>query len=232
MGPVYLFSVLACLFGHLLPDLWTGWGTRIFLPFSDARVTLDWTVVVDPLVTLPMLVATVWAWRARGSSIRRVMSTGLAVTGIYLALRVAVQQTLGASVRAAYGTAPVRVFPAPLGLFRWRFVTTLPDGYAAGVVAVGRGVEEQRRVTTDLALAARAHALPEAREILAWARWPVFEERPSASGHVLSIGDLRYHLDGEPTLRFLLSVDTEGKVTDAKLDRGGSMRDLIARWRR
>jgi inner membrane protein len=232
VGPIYLYAMIAFVFAHLLPDLWTGWGTRIFLPMSDARMTLDWTVVVDPLVTLPMLVATVWAWRARRASIRRVLASGLAVTAIYVMSRVAVQQALTASVREMYGSDPVRVFPAPLSVLSWRYVATLPDGYAAGVVALGRGATEQRRVTTDVALLARARALPQAQEILAWARWPVLEERPSGSGQVLSIGDLRYHLDGQPTLRFLLELDDSGKVTSARLDRGASMREMISRWRR
>src|SRR5688500_15397671 len=35
------WSLPAVLLAHLLADAWTGWGTRLWLPFSDARVTLD-----------------------------------------------------------------------------------------------------------------------------------------------------------------------------------------------
>ncbi|MFP2933946.1 metal-dependent hydrolase, partial [Pyxidicoccus sp. 3LG] len=61
--PVFLASLASVVLAHLLPDLWTGWGTRLLLPFSDARLSLDWTGVVDPWVTLPLLAGAGVAWR-------------------------------------------------------------------------------------------------------------------------------------------------------------------------
>ena len=62
--PVYLPAWAAVVPAHLLPDPWTGWGTRLFLPFSTPGFALDWTMVLDPLVTLPLLVAAVVACAA------------------------------------------------------------------------------------------------------------------------------------------------------------------------
>ena len=35
--PVFLASLVSVLFAHLLPDLWTGWGTRVLLPLMGKQ---------------------------------------------------------------------------------------------------------------------------------------------------------------------------------------------------
>lgn len=52
---LWLFSWLA-LFTHLLLDAFTAYGTQLYLPFSDARVSFDSINVVDPVYTVPLLV--------------------------------------------------------------------------------------------------------------------------------------------------------------------------------
>ena len=70
------------------------------------------------------------------------------------------------------------------------------------------------------------------REALAWARFPVVRGGPAdASGHRIEIADLRYHLRGEPTLAFVMSIAANGTVADAHLKRGGSVGELLRRWR-
>jgi len=160
-APVYLQSFLAVLFAHLLPDLWTGWGTRLLLPFSDQRLSLDWTSVVDPLVTLPMLVCAVLAWRRRRVEWRRPMLVGLAITSAVLGLRIGLSQVLSSEVAATYGTREGKVFPDTLSLFQWRYVVPTTEGYAAGAVTL-RGVTEQRRTPVDRVLLSSLGGVPAA----------------------------------------------------------------------
>jgi inner membrane protein len=70
------------------------------------------------------------------------------------------------------------------------------------------------------------------REALAWARFPLVSTAPRANGGAeVRIGDLRYHLNGEPTLQFILELSPEGGLRDARLERGGSAKELLRRWR-
>jgi inner membrane protein len=231
---IFLWSLPAVLFAHLLADAWTGWGTRLALPFSDARVTLDWMMVVDPLFTLPLLVGALWGIRQR-TFIRRAVLTGAAVSCLYLATRVAIRAELTARVQASYPDAEaVQVFPSWLGPIHWRYVAVVGDSYAVGSVDAFTAPREQavhRRAPPD-ALSPLARSSSTVREALAWARFPVVDERPRApSGVELSIADLRYHLNGAPTLSFHIELDERAHVVSATLDRGGSARSLMDRFR-
>jgi inner membrane protein len=48
---------------HIYCDVWTSYGTRVWWPFLDSRVTTDWVAVVDLFLTVPLVVGTLWALR-------------------------------------------------------------------------------------------------------------------------------------------------------------------------
>jgi inner membrane protein len=230
---VYLQALLAVLFGHLLPDAWTGWGTRLFLPWSAERARLDLTVVVDPMVTLPLLVAAVFAFRRRARDYRRPLWLGLGVTGLYLIARLGIQLALVSTVTAAYGAGEVNVFPAPLRVLQWRYVVARDDSYAVGVVELFGDPVEQGRYPRAPELAAGVRGRPIGDEVLAWARYPAIRVSDAAAGgKTVAIADLRYHAGGEPTLEFEIDLDALGAVRAARFNRGGSPRELLERFRR
>jgi inner membrane protein len=231
---LFAWGLPAVLFAHLLSDAWTGWGTRLLLPFSDARVTLDWMMVVDPLFTLPLLVGALWGLRRR-TLVGRALLTGAAVSCLYLAARVTIRAGLMARTEASYPAAEtVQVFPSWLGPTHWRYVAVVGDHYAVGRVSVFFAPEEQavHRRTADAGMSLGSHSNATVREALAWARFPLVKEQPRLpSGVRVRIADLRYHLNGEPTLSFELELDDHGRVLSATLDRGGSARSLWERFR-
>ena len=51
---LWLFSFLA-LFTHVLLDAFTTYGTQLFLPFTDWRVSFDSINIIDPFYTVPLL---------------------------------------------------------------------------------------------------------------------------------------------------------------------------------
>lgn len=233
LGPLYVRALVSVPLAHLLPDLWTGWGTRLLLPFSDQRFALDWTMVVDPFFTVPLALAALWTMLrpARG---RRAFSLGVGVSVVYLVFRVATAQHLTDVVREANPSATsVHVFPAPLGVVRWRYVARFGLDYAAGSVALGSAPHEEARVSslpTGPVPEAFA-AVPTVREALAWARFPVVRLEPlQGGGQRIEVADLRYHLRGAPTLAFIMVLRGDGTVTEARLERGGNLRELFARW--
>lgn len=232
--PVFLASLASVVFAHLLPDVWTGWGTRLLLPFSDRRLSLDWTMVVDPWVTLPLLVGAAVAWRRRHAAWRRALLVGLACSAGYVGARVAAWGVLTRRVEATYAAAEsVRVFPLPFSVGTWRYVATLPGGVlAAGDVPLVGAPREARRVEASVdALPRDVRAVGPVREALAWARFPVVTVTASDGGREVRIADLRYHLRGEPTLAFVIRLDAANAVSEARLERGGSVGELLRRWR-
>jgi inner membrane protein len=231
---VFLWSLPTVLFAHLLADAWTGWGTRLALPFSDARVTLDWMMVVDPLFTLPLLVGALWGIRRR-TLVRRALLAGAMVSCVYLATRIAIRTELTHRVQGSYPNAEtVQIFPSWLGPTRWRYVAAYADRYVVGNVNAFEAPQERatHHRTSNAALSALGHSNETVREALAWARFLIVREEPRASSVVrLSIADLRYHLNGAPTLSFHIDLDDRARVVSAVLDRGGSARSLWERFR-
>jgi inner membrane protein len=232
LGELYARALFAVPIAHLLPDLWTGWGTRLLLPFSERRLALDWTMVVDPFFTLPLLVA-LSAVALRRADFRRAFRWGVLVSGAYLVVRVALLQAASAEVRRAYPAAHgVSVFPALFGLTRFRYVASVGGEYRAGSVAIGSAPEEEARAAPFPTghLPEGVASVPTVREALDWARFPVVRAEPEGGGYRVEVADLRYHLRGQPTLAFVMSV-SEGRVTAARLERGGSARELFDRYR-
>jgi inner membrane protein len=253
-GPVYLTASASVLFAHLLADAWTGWGTRLFLPLTSARVTLDWMMVIDPWFTLPLLAGAVVAFLRR-PFFRRSLLMGGGVALSYLALRIGLQAHAATNVRAAYREAgAVSVFPEVLGVTRFRYVVSVGDGHAAGEVgAFAPAVEKVREFETyrepprqfrrhlisgiyicdsPLCIARRAgSSVPALREALSWARFPVVRTKSLPNfGTRFEVTDLRYYWDGQPTLTFVIDVDRQNKQLAARLDRGGTARALFERW--
>jgi inner membrane protein len=253
--PVYLVSLASVLFAHLLADTWTGWGTRLFLPLVPARAALDWMMVIDPWFTLPLLAGALVALRRR-AQFRRWLLMGGAVAAAYLALRLGLKAHVTATVRAAYpAESGVFVFPEVLSVTRFRYVVSLGNGHAAGNVGLLAPAEEKvrdfdtyrepplhlrrhlysgiYRCDSPYCVADRAgrHA-PALREAIDWARFPVVSiEGLPPSGTRYRVADLRYYWDGRPTLTFVVDVDQKGKQTAARLERGGTTRELLDRWR-
>jgi inner membrane protein len=216
---------------HLLADLWTGWGTRLLLPFSEGRLALDWTMVVDPWFTLPLVAAAAWSLRRR-RDFQRAFRLALLVCATYLLLRVGTSHYLERFVARAYPQAEsVRVFPVALGVTRLRYVARLGPHYAAGEVSLA-GTSEQARVLAlpDGPVPGALLANATVREALEWARFPVVSLTHQATSTQIRVADLRYHLSGHPTLTFVIDVTDEGRIAGARLDRGGSPRDLLRKW--
>lgn len=73
---------------HPLLDCFTVYGTQIFLPFSNTRVSWDNIAVVDPAYTLPFLFCLIVAsFYHRHSKTRMVWNTlGIVISGLYMAL--------------------------------------------------------------------------------------------------------------------------------------------------
>lgn len=77
---IYLFAFLGyCLSGVL--DAFTSYGTHLFWPLTDSRTALNIISVIDPVFTLILLVAVIFAFKKYTPNAARI---GLLFAGIYL----------------------------------------------------------------------------------------------------------------------------------------------------
>ena len=126
---------LLCLFGlvlgyaHLLLDLPTSYGTEFLWPISYHRFALDWVAVVDPVVTVVLIVGVIGAWRAgrRGHARgERVAAAGLIVAIAYICFggvqHARAMQVLGRQTAGLGEPIARAVIPQVPTTFVWRLV--------------------------------------------------------------------------------------------------------------
>ncbi len=140
-GEVIGWSLLG-FFSHGPLDLCTSYGTSLLWPLTDQRLSLDVISVIDPIATIPMVLAASLAVRTQG---RWLSLAGLVWLVTYLCLG-AVQQSrvesVGSEVAQARGHQPnhLRAMPSLGNLLAWRVVYEFDgrffvDGVGAGPTA-------------------------------------------------------------------------------------------------
>lgn len=138
---------LLAVFSHIFCDLWTSYGTRVWWPFSDARVALDWVAVVDPLLTVPLILLTVLELRRVGAG-KRLPAMGLVWVAAYLSLA-AFQH--GRATRAvetwladqgASATERLTVKPSFANIIVWRAMIKDASGVRVAAVRCGWGASQ------------------------------------------------------------------------------------------
>jgi inner membrane protein len=109
-------TLLFCTLGyatHALLDAATSYGTMLFWPFSDARISGSIVAVIDPLFTLPLAALVAASVLRKDPLFARL---GLAWGAFYLALATAQHFAaidMGRAIAAARGHAPQRLEVKP-----------------------------------------------------------------------------------------------------------------------
>jgi inner membrane protein len=129
-------AVFLCLSTHAVIDAMTVYGTRLYWPFFPDPVGVGSVFIIDPVYTLPLLIAVIWAlcqstWTAR---FRNAVVLALAVSTGYLGLSVAVQahvERKAQEIFAARGNAPDRVFAiaTPFNILLWKVIGLRENSY-------------------------------------------------------------------------------------------------------
>lgn len=91
---LWVLSFLA-LFTHMLLDAFTSFGTQLFLPFTDWRVSFDSISIIDPVYTVPLLIGTlISVFKYKKSDKKRGLpnTIGLIVSSLYLLFTLANKQ--------------------------------------------------------------------------------------------------------------------------------------------
>jgi inner membrane protein len=130
----------------ILLDCFTVYGTQLFLPFSDYPVGFNSLAIVDPIVTIPLLIGVIWSlFLRRDSRFRRIPnSSALAIVTIYVVvITPAIKATVGGYFEQSlegrdinysrYMSAPT-IFNAIL----WRMTAESDEGYWVGYYSLLR----------------------------------------------------------------------------------------------
>lgn len=165
----------AVLAAHILGDLITSYGTKVFKPVYDAPLAFPITFIIDPIFTFILLAGVVAAlWKKR--VLYAAISGGVLLA--YLCLQLFAQQwaeDIGRKQALAIGVpdAPVVVFPQPLSPFNWKIVVVQGETYHRAYVNL---LEHEPRVAdTDansFSLLRAAYQPVDAATWKEYPRWP------------------------------------------------------------
>lgn len=199
---LYLFCFLGYL-SHGILDSFTSYGTYLWWPFFDSRITWNWISVIDPLFTLPLILLL-----AAAAIRRRRLWHGLAVAWAVLYLgwggvqQYRAEQTLLAWAQAQGMSVEAHVAkPAFANLVLWRGV--LDDGESLQAVAIRQlpfagtqiypGESVPRLETGDLPEATRLAR--DLRRFDVFSGGWLFRYPPEETGDDWFVGDFRYAID-------------------------------------
>lgn len=239
------------LLTHPLLDWCTAYGTQLLSPVSGGRFAIDAVGILDPVYSVPLLVATGLALCRRGAQrvARPVAIAALVFTTLYLALGVGVSQYLASRGRAVLGrqveTARIeRIRAMPVALCSnqlWRVVADLGEGRVAAAYTriwapddmVFSFYESDRGPLVDAALASR-----EGR-IFTWFadNYLTVHQEVVDGKQTVFLADRRYGRFTEPS-RSLFGARAvfgpEGRLLSVRRERGRGgfdiKRELSAAW--
>lgn len=149
----FIFAVWST---HVLIDCFTVYGTLVLWPFSDARVGFNHLFIVDPLFTLPMLIALArLAFLRTKKQIpqrRRINAWGLGIASAYALVSIAMKFVASAGFDADLGRRDAKVIrrmeaPTPFNILLWRSVADCGDSLWIGYRTVFESMKTPVRWT-------------------------------------------------------------------------------------
>ena len=126
-----------CLFTHVLLDLFTSWGTQILWPLDD-RFALKTIFVIDPLYTIPLVIALIMVWRTKDAILRKkYIVRGLLISSSYLLLSCfikiyALNQFEKALSNRGIQYSEIIVKPTAFNLILWNANVATAENYLLG----------------------------------------------------------------------------------------------------
>ncbi|MGH8082666.1 MAG: metal-dependent hydrolase [Lysobacter sp.] len=134
----WFWAMQAALLTHPLLDAFTVYGTQLLWPLPVKPVMWSSVFIIDPLYTVWLLIACIWAWFARERrSAQPALVVGLALSSLYLggslwAKHRVEQDAAPALARLGLENAPRFSVPMPFNTLLWRVVAMTPDGFVEG----------------------------------------------------------------------------------------------------
>jgi inner membrane protein len=187
---------------HIFFDLVTPFGTKIFLPFSAARYSLDWMFIIDPIFTallgLPLLFGKIFQRQ------RKVIALGGGILVIlYLCVEM-ISHTLAYNrmereLRDKSLTATkISALPQPLSIFRWMGLVQTEDGVVQTFFSI---LDESDSLSFTKYESPKDEFVLKALETdtgkwyTAFARHPWIRSFQEENHHVVEFRDLQFSID-------------------------------------
>ncbi|TWI06284.1 inner membrane protein [Luteimonas cucumeris] len=212
----WFWAIMICLMAHPLIDAFTVYGTQLLWPLPMSPVMWSSLFIIDPLFTLPWLLACVVAWFALQQPFaQQALIAGIALGVSYVGWSLVAKFHVERAAQAALAQrglqdAPRFSVPMPFNTLLWRVVAMTPDGYVEGE----RSLVVDRHAMQFDAHASDMQALGQAGDFSAVQRLTWFNhgfQKAEVRARQLVLSDLRMGSTPDFSFRFAVAErDAEG----------------------
>ena len=221
VSTVYGWSLASVLIAHLFNDWLTGWGTRLLLPFSYAKLGLDWVPIVDLFFLVP-LAAAVWLARRAPAKRRRYATAVLTFLAVYAVGYRGIAHTLASQqVANHYEGQPVarlQVSPNMFNPLAWQYAVDLGDRYEQGAVypwGLSGDVTATAKAPVDDPVIKAVRSAPEVKPFFDHFKFPAITYDSSGEGYIITLSDIRYRMRGG-SMTYSVTMTPDFKVSGVK----------------
>jgi inner membrane protein len=131
----FLLSLIVALgiYSHIFFDLITSYGTVIFDPISMKRYSWNLVFIIDPFITIPVILGLILCWK-RGDRALMISVSILSFLAVYLMLNLCVkllyeEKLEGFAAASSIAVERSTVYPRPLAPFFWMGVIETEDAF-------------------------------------------------------------------------------------------------------
>lgn len=211
----WFWVFMVTLLAHPLLDAFTVYGTQLLWPLPLPPAMWSSLFIIDPALTLPLLLACVVAWFARERPLaQRALSCGLAVAVAYLGWSLLAKTMIEREAQRSLAMigledAPRFSVPMPFNTLLWRVVAITPDGFVEGErsLASDRGPMQFRAYRSDVPALQAVRGFPAVARLL-WFNHH-FVKAETRDGELV-LSDLRMGAEPDYSFRFAVAARDGG----------------------
>lgn len=205
------------LLTHPLLDSLTTYGTQLLWPLDVAPLAWPIVFIIDPLYTLPLLVAL--GISIFSQQVIKACAWGLAISSMYLMMaagaKMLVEQRLAPTLaQQGLDKAPVLIQPTPFNTVLWRATVIDGDRYYESLISVLDGTHEPRLEPLKRNVALEEPALVTLQgQRLMWFTGPFlrYETQQRNGRETLLATDIRLGFPGFHPFSFTLATQENGR---------------------
>lgn len=214
-GFLYYYAISFLGYGsHLLMDLTTQYGTRILSPLDWEQYSLDLTFIIDPYITLGLLLCVIIG-RLNIKKAPVIAALTLVLLVSYFGLRHYLHNRAEDFLRARVDANTYKMCPLPNGFLRWWFVTRSGDEIMTGVADLFLQricIQEKYAANPDNPLINRSKEERAVKNFLYFAKYPQAEVRKEGEKTVVIWRELAYSFRAGDHFATKVVFDKDGKV--------------------
>jgi len=207
------------LITHPILDAFTVYGTQLLWPLATPPTMWSSVFIIDPLYTLPLLIACVLAWLLREKPLAsRALAAGIALSTAYLGWSLLAKHLVERQVEASLAGSPLESaprfsVPMPFQTLLWRVVVMTPEGFLEGEYSLwaDRGPIRFHAFASDVDALSQVSDLPAVLRL----RW--FDRgfmKAQLRDDLLVLSDLRMGAEPDYSFNFAVARRGEGGLTE------------------